>query len=249
MCYIPGPTTLPLPSDCDITISDYEVKVASLEALSVPKCRPASKGPLSVELSHSKGRSHMSPRTASAGNLTASSFVGLSSSDAGAQQQVSSLQIPMDALSVSQERVLIQDGSENTMAQKSSNQSGAASRSGSAATTGRLSWDTGRTTPLEDDKTSEEIKQTAGAVEGSRERCLSVRAAEVFRHLDGMAKKLTPPRRLPESCIRLWAAEIALALSHLHRLGVLRKDLCPQDILLADGGQCDFVIFLLWKPL
>ncbi|CAN7986552.1 unnamed protein product [Ixodes hexagonus] len=69
------------------------------------------------------------------------------------------------------------------------------------------------------------------------EHRLSHRAAEAFRHLDGMVKKMAPPRRLPEACVRQWAAEMALALCHLHRLGVVRQDLCPHDILLADGGH------------
>lgn len=69
------------------------------------------------------------------------------------------------------------------------------------------------------------------------ERRLSYRAAEAFRHLDGMARKMAPPRRLPEACVRQWAAEMALALCHLHRLGVVRQDLCPHDVLLADGGH------------
>ncbi|KAG0417420.1 hypothetical protein HPB47_005623 [Ixodes persulcatus] len=54
---------------------------------------------------------------------------------------------------------------------------------------------------------------------------------------DGMARKMAPPRRLPEACVRQWAAEMALALCHLHRLGVVRQDLCPHDVLLADGGH------------
>ncbi|XP_077510693.1 ribosomal protein S6 kinase-like 1 isoform X1 [Amblyomma americanum] len=68
-------------------------------------------------------------------------------------------------------------------------------------------------------------------------RSLSSQAAEAFRELDNMSKQLAKPSHLPEACIRLWAAEIVMALGHLHRLGIVRQDLCPHDVLLGEGGH------------
>ncbi|XP_067680565.1 ribosomal protein S6 kinase delta-1-like [Haliotis asinina] len=43
--------------------------------------------------------------------------------------------------------------------------------------------------------------------------------------------------KLPESCIKTWAAEIVCAISRLHALGVICRDLRPDNILLGDKGH------------
>ncbi|XP_064461017.1 ribosomal protein S6 kinase delta-1-like [Ornithodoros turicata] len=73
-----------------------------------------------------------------------------------------------------------------------------------------------------------------------RKDSLPYRAAEAFERLDGALaehRKMAPLRHLPESCVRLWAAEISVALMQLHRLGLVWKDLTPKNVLLSDGGH------------
>jgi len=59
---------------------------------------------------------------------------------------------------------------------------------------------------------------------------------ELFHHLQRM-------KRIPERWARLYAAELVLALSHLHSHGVAYRDLKPENVLLDEGGHikiCDF---------
>lgn len=83
----------------------------------------------------------------------------------------------------------------------------------------------------------ENSRKSVASPRKSVKRSLSSQAAEAFRELDNMSKQLAKPSHLPEACIRIWAAEIVMALSHLHRLGIVRQDLCPHDVLLGEGGH------------
>ena len=65
---------------------------------------------------------------------------------------------------------------------------------------------------------------------------------ELFFHLKNQ-------RRFPESIARLFVAEIALALGHLHSLGVVYRDLKPENILLDDLGHVCLTDFGLSKDL
>ena len=59
---------------------------------------------------------------------------------------------------------------------------------------------------------------------------------ELFHHLQRM-------KRIPEGWARLYAAELVLALSHLHSHGVAYRDLKPENVLLDKEGHikiCDF---------
>lgn len=56
-------------------------------------------------------------------------------------------------------------------------------------------------------------------------------------------------RRFSESQIRLYLAEIALALTHLHKLGIVYRDLKPGNILLDSCGHIKLVDFGLAKSL
>lgn len=80
-------------------------------------------------------------------------------------------------------------------------------------------------------------KDTSSPTKEPVKRALSSQAAEAFHRLDSVCKLLAKPSHLPESCVRLWAAEMVLALGHLHRLGIVRQDLCPHDVLLGEGGH------------
>ncbi|KAF0683525.1 Aste57867_24382 [Aphanomyces stellatus] len=63
---------------------------------------------------------------------------------------------------------------------------------------------------------------------------------ELFYHLTRMKK-------LPEHMACYYAAEIALALEHLHSLGVVYRDLKPENILLTKDGHVKLADFGLAK--
>ena len=65
---------------------------------------------------------------------------------------------------------------------------------------------------------------------------------ELFFHLKNQ-------RRFSEAIARLFVAEIALALGHLHSLGVVYRDLKPENILLDDLGHVCLTDFGLSKDL
>ena len=56
-------------------------------------------------------------------------------------------------------------------------------------------------------------------------------------------------RRFSDSQVRLYLAEIALALSHLHKLGIVYRDLKPANILIDADGHIRLVDFGLAKSL
>ncbi|XP_038074730.1 ribosomal protein S6 kinase delta-1-like isoform X1 [Patiria miniata] len=58
---------------------------------------------------------------------------------------------------------------------------------------------------------------------------------------------VTKSSTLPESCVRLWAAEILLALTDLHAAGIICQDLRPDNILLAEGGHVRLTYFSQWQ--
>eukprot|EP01029_Cantina_marsupialis_P005563 TRINITY_DN160_c1_g5_i1.p1 TRINITY_DN160_c1_g5~~TRINITY_DN160_c1_g5_i1.p1 ORF type:complete len:283 (-),score=67.20 TRINITY_DN160_c1_g5_i1:1728-2534(-) len=44
--------------------------------------------------------------------------------------------------------------------------------------------------------------------------------------------------RLPSTLVRFWAAELVLAIEHLHKKGIAHRDIKPDNILLDDMGHC-----------
>ncbi|XP_071785970.1 ribosomal protein S6 kinase delta-1-like [Asterias amurensis] len=68
----------------------------------------------------------------------------------------------------------------------------------------------------------------------------------LFSQMDEQVK-VTKSNTLPESCVRLWAAEILLALTDLHAVGIICQDLRPDNILLAEGGHIRLTYFSQWQ--
>lgn len=64
-----------------------------------------------------------------------------------------------------------------------------------------------------------------------------------------MAGLLGQMIRLPEGWVRLYAAQIALALIELHERGIVYRDLKPENILLSEDGYIVLTDFGLSKSL
>ncbi|XP_050407265.2 ribosomal protein S6 kinase delta-1 [Patella vulgata] len=64
--------------------------------------------------------------------------------------------------------------------------------------------------------------------------------SNLFDQLDSVEPEQV---RLLESCIRQWAAEIVVAVSKLHHVGIICRDLNPDNILLGDHGHVMLTYF------
>uniref|UniRef100_A0A673I003 Ribosomal protein S6 kinase-like 1 n=1 Tax=Sinocyclocheilus rhinocerous TaxID=307959 RepID=A0A673I003_9TELE len=54
---------------------------------------------------------------------------------------------------------------------------------------------------------------------------------------------------LPENEVRLWGAQILLALESLHEQGIVCQDLNPRNILLCNSGEACLTYFGLWTEV
>ncbi|XP_077999695.1 ribosomal protein S6 kinase delta-1-like [Glandiceps talaboti] len=89
---------------------------------------------------------------------------------------------------------------------------------------------------------SDKSRKRTESGDSFRSRSLS----SLFIHLD-MAAKSASSVTLPESCVRMWAAEIVTSLSNLHRMGLLCRDLRPDNVLLGERGHIRLTFFSEWK--
>ncbi|XP_071486454.1 ribosomal protein S6 kinase delta-1-like [Diadema antillarum] len=73
--------------------------------------------------------------------------------------------------------------------------------------------------------------------------------SRLFSYLDDVqrARSESGATTLPESCIRIWASEILVALRTLHAAGIVCRDLNPSNILLTEGGHIRLTYFCQWK--
>ncbi|XP_068110624.1 ribosomal protein S6 kinase-like 1 [Hyperolius riggenbachi] len=58
-----------------------------------------------------------------------------------------------------------------------------------------------------------------------------------------------PTEGVPESQVRLWAAQLVLALDTLHQEGVLCRDLNPRNLLMGDKGDVCLTYFGQWREV
>ncbi|KAM4664954.1 ribosomal protein S6 kinase-like 1 isoform 1-T2 [Discoglossus pictus] len=58
-----------------------------------------------------------------------------------------------------------------------------------------------------------------------------------------------PAGGIPEPQVRLWGAQLLLALETLHQEGVLCKDLNPRNLLLGDKGEVCLTYFGQWREV
>eukprot|EP01029_Cantina_marsupialis_P005564 TRINITY_DN160_c2_g1_i1.p1 TRINITY_DN160_c2_g1~~TRINITY_DN160_c2_g1_i1.p1 ORF type:complete len:785 (-),score=180.94 TRINITY_DN160_c2_g1_i1:1121-3475(-) len=65
-------------------------------------------------------------------------------------------------------------------------------------------------------------------------------AGDLKYHIRRMLKK---NKRLPTRLIRFWAAEILLAIEHLHDNNIIHRDLKPDNVLIDDSGHCRLADF------
>ncbi|BFZ07313.1 hypothetical protein BsWGS_10351 [Bradybaena similaris] len=64
--------------------------------------------------------------------------------------------------------------------------------------------------------------------------------SDLFERLDSTNKEQI---QIPESSIRKWMAQLVTAISRLHSLGIICRDLKPSNILLGDDGQVYLTYF------
>lgn len=63
-----------------------------------------------------------------------------------------------------------------------------------------------------------------------------VEGGDMYAHMQKQEK-------FPEGAMRVWAAEISLAVGYLHSVGVIFRDLKPENILLDMNGHCKLTDF------
>jgi len=85
------------------------------------------------------------------------------------------------------------------------------------------------------------VKQTAFQTEGKLYLVLDyLRGGDLFTRLN---KEVM----FTEDDVKFYLAELALALDHLHSLGIIYRDLKPENILLDNGGHISLTDFGLRK--
>ena len=72
-----------------------------------------------------------------------------------------------------------------------------------------------------------------------------VNGGDLYSHMSSSGR----PRRFDEGTMRIWAAEICMALGYLHEVGVAFRDLKPENILLDEQGHCHLTDFGLSKSI
>lgn len=93
---------------------------------------------------------------------------------------------------------------------------------------------------VEEERVCAPLDKSGHGSKVERKISLPDKAAKAFERLDGALaaqRRSAPLRHLPEACVRLWAAEVAIAIMNLHRLGLFWQDLNPNNVLLSDGGH------------
>lgn len=72
--------------------------------------------------------------------------------------------------------------------------------------------------------------------------------------VDGLSRNFSAESKrdgcgLPEEKVRLWGAQILLALESLHEQGIICQDLNPRNILLRDSGEACLTYFGQWTEV
>ena len=97
------------------------------------------------------------------------------------------------------------------------------------------------------DAASDDKKQTENGRKSQLPETRLPSLSTFLAQMDEATAKHANQTTLPESCVRMWAAEIVIALSNLHSVGIICKDLRPHNILLAEGGHIRLTYFSQWK--
>ncbi|KAH9377030.1 hypothetical protein HPB48_010234 [Haemaphysalis longicornis] len=228
------------PSECDFAISDFESR-ASDPAAAPFVSAPDSTSPESSTCTASQVQTDVLKKSLELPSVpnTVPSLDGTRPSKGQNVEDTTCLEDPMKSLDI---LAVKKPNNEGGLSNKTRNQVVGRSLEDILGRNNALNVPTAKAeTHSYSGEEKEQRRESGRDVSSPRKepvkRALSSQAAEAFHRLDSVCKLLAKPSHLPESCVRLWAAEIVLALGHLHRLGIIRQDLCPHDVLLGEGGH------------
>lgn len=234
------PQTAVPPSECDFAISDFESR-ASDPAAAPFVSAPDSTSPESSTCTASQVQTDVLKKSLELPSVpnTVPSLDGTRPSKGQNVEDTTCLEDPMKSLDI---LAVKKPNNEGGLSNKTRNQVVGRSLEDILGRNNALNVPTAKAeTHSYSGEEKEQRRESGRDVSSPRKepvkRALSSQAAEAFHRLDSVCKLLAKPSHLPESCVRLWAAEIVLALGHLHRLGIIRQDLCPHDVLLGEGGH------------
>ncbi|CAK8692081.1 unnamed protein product [Clavelina lepadiformis] len=97
--------------------------------------------------------------------------------------------------------------------------------------------------------TFKEIDQSVSSEINSLPIDTKIAPTSVFNIFKQMGSQPAQSYRIPESLICTWAAEIIVAVGTLHSLGILCRNLCPDNILLSASGHIRLTYFGKWKQI
>ncbi|CAL8139492.1 unnamed protein product [Orchesella dallaii] len=95
------------------------------------------------------------------------------------------------------------------------------------------------------------INDNVGIAETSSQDQGKTSSEKLFRveSLDDFDTENMPKRMVPEGCVKVWAAEVVMALEALHQIGLTYGNLHIRDILMGENGHILLCYKSLWNQV